>query len=232
MGNIFRKTPREGLTVEEVKKICKGIAGQDRTKQMLCVVEEELNQGFDFIKRHPDMITFLGSARTKEDDKFYKAAQSLSARLVKEFNVAITTGGGPGIMEAGNRGAKEAGGESLGMTIQLPSEQNTNPYVTESLDFHFFFTRKVFMCYSAKAYVFFPGGLGTLNEFFEIMTLLQTKKMMPTPIFLYGSGYWKPLEEYIHEDLEETHYVDDGDDHLYLITDSEDEIINTLKRLL
>lgn len=219
-------------SITEIKKICKKIAGDDREKQMLCVAGEELENGFRFVKNHPNIVTFLGSARTKPDDVFYERTVSLAKRIVDEFHFSIATGGGPGIMEAANKGAKEAGGASLGMSIALPSEQKTNPYVTEEMDFKFFFIRKVIMCYSARAYIFFPGGLGTLNEFFEIMTLLQTKKMPPTPIFLYGSEFWKPLESYLQGVLEERAYIDDSDDHLYLITDSEDEIVSTLKRLM
>lgn len=219
-----------GLSIDEVKKICRGIAGDDYTGQMLCRVEEELRQGFALAKRHPHMVTILGSARTKENDIYYQQARALGRALVEELSVAVATGGGPGIMEAANQGAKEAGGHSLGMTIKLPTEQHTNPYVTEAMDFQYFFTRKVVMTYTAKTFIYFPGGFGTLNEFFEILTLVQTKKISPVPMILFGSEYWQPLQTYIHNYLEERSTIDMGDmDLFYRITDDIDDVINTIR---
>lgn len=221
-----RVTSTVGLTTEEVKKICRGAAPKDREKQLLCVVGEELEQGFDFIKQYPRMVTILGSARTKEGDHFYEKARELGSRIVKELDMAVTTGGGPGIMEAANRGAQEAGGVSLGIGIKLPNEQKFSPYVTASMIFNFFFTRKVIMTYSAKAYVYFPGGYGTLDEFFEFITLIQTKKIPPVPVFLYGSEYWEPLLDFIHNQIEDHDYINKEDDHLFVITDNLDDIIS------
>lgn len=176
------------------------------------------------------MVTVFGSARTPETDFYYKAARKLGERVVKECGFAITTGGGPGIMEAANRGAADAGGHSLGMTIELPMEQSTNQYVGEAMDFYFFFTRKFIMRYSAKVFVFFPGGFGTMDEFFETITLMQTHKTPHVPIYLYGSEFWKPMLVAIKEELKRG-LINNDDMELYIVTDSDDEIINTIKNL-
>jgi uncharacterized protein (TIGR00730 family) len=228
----FRKTPTTGLVPEEIKKICRGLAPTDRTKQLLCVTEEELKQGFEFLHEHPRIVTILGSARTPEGDQYYEAARECGKRLVEDFGVAVATGGGPGIMEAANRGAQEAGGHSLGVGITLPNEQSINPYATASISFHFFFTRKVIMSYAAKAYIFFPGGYGTLNELFEFLTLVQTQKVPPIPIYLYGSAYWNPLLSLVEDELRDNHYIDPRDEHLFTITDSLDEIMQGLSHFL
>jgi uncharacterized protein (TIGR00730 family) len=228
----FRKTPTTGLVPEEVKKICRGLAPKDREKQLLCVIEEETKQGFEFLKEYPRIVTILGSARTPEGDPYYEAARECGARLVEEFGVAVATGGGPGIMEAANRGAQEVGGKSLGIGIALPHEQGINPYVTGSLTFHFFFTRKVIMSYAAKAYIFFPGGYGTLNELFEFLTLVQTEKVPAMPIYLYGSEYWNPLLSLVEDELRGRRYIDPKDEHLFIITDSLDEIMEGLAHFL
>lgn len=228
----FRKTPTTGLVPEEIKKICRGLAPTDRTKQLLCVTEEELKQGFEFLHEYPRIVTILGSARTPEGDPYYEAARECGSQLVKEFGVAVATGGGPGIMEAANRGAKEAGGHSLGVGIALPHEQSINMYATTSISFHFFFTRKVIMSYAAKAYIFFPGGYGTLNELFEFLTLVQTQKVPPIPIFLYGSEYWNPLLSLVEDELRDRRYIDPRDEHLFVITDSIAEILQGLSHFL
>lgn len=219
-----------GHTISQIKKICRGHGGDDYTEQMLCEVQEELEQGFDLVKRYPNMVTILGSARTPMKDSYYFGATSLASKLVKDLNFTIATGGGPGIMEAANKGARNAGGHSLGMTIKLPSEQKTNPYVTEEMGFKFFFTRKVIMTYSAKAFIYFPGGFGTLNEFFEILTLVQTKKIPPVPMILVGADFWRPLQKYIRGHLLAHGYIDDADpETLYTISDSEDDIVTMLR---
>jgi len=219
-----------GLTVEEVKKICRGHGDNDRADQLLCAIEEELEQGFKFAKDHPENVTVFGSARTKPEDIYYQLAVDLGKKIVTDLKLSVITGGGPGIMEAANRGAKEAGGPSLGMAITLPVEQGVNQYVEKAMYFRFFFTRKVIMSYPAKAFVAFPGGFGTLNEFFEILTLVQTKKILPVPIILFGVEFWQPLQNYIEQYLEERGLIDNIDAHiLYLITDSTDEVISTIK---
>ncbi len=221
-----RTTSTIGLTTDEIKKVCRGVAPDDREKQMLCVVEEELAQGFDFIKQYPSMVTILGSARVPEGDFYYEKARELGYRFAKEQGMAVTTGGGPGIMEGANRGAHEAGGISIGIGIKLPSEQKFNDYVTGSMNFHFFFTRKTIMTYSARAFVYFPGGYGTLDEFFEFLTLVQTKKVPPVPLYLFGTEYWTPILEFIKAHIAPLEYIDAWDEELFVITDNLDDILN------
>lgn len=152
-------------------------------------IMSEFVQGFDTLERLPPAVTVFGSARTKPDDPMYEAARRMG-RALAESGLTVVTGGGPGIMEAGNRGAYEVGGRSVGMNIALPMEQAPNPYQTDELDFEYFFVRKVMLVKYARAFVIFPGGFGTLDEFFEAMTLMQTLKIEPFPLILYGSEFW------------------------------------------
>jgi uncharacterized protein (TIGR00730 family) len=156
----------------------------------------EFVDGFQFLSEHTREVTFWGSARLKPSSRWYKEAVKLGEMLAKS-GFSIITGGGGGIMEAGNRGAKKGGGPSIGLNIELPFEQHVNKYVTEGRTFHYFFTRKVMMAASAQAYVFFPGGFGTMDEFFEIITLIQTKKMAPVPVVCVGHEYWDGLIEWL-----------------------------------
>lgn len=189
----------------------------------------EFVQGFELLREHGLAATFWGSARTTPEDKYYKDAEALAAKLAKN-NFSIISGGGPGIMEASNVGAFKVGGKSVGLNIKLPYEQKLNPYTTESLNFDFFFSRKVMLTFASEAYVYFPGGFGTLDELFEIITLVQTKKIEPIPIVLYGKEYWEPLinffEKYLlekyqticPEDMELFHVVDNVDEaYKYII---------------
>lgn len=160
----------------------------------------EFVEGFEFLYPLRKEVTFFGSAALGESSPWYEEARTLG-RLLGEAGYTVITGGGPGIMEAGNRGAYEAGGESIGLNIELPLEQRRNPYVKRGIGFHYFFTRKVMLSASAQAYVFFPGGFGTLDEFFELSTLVQTAKMERVPIICVGQEYWGPLDEWIRSSL-------------------------------
>lgn len=165
----------------------------------------EFIEGFQFIVDFKKSVTVFGSAVLKENSFHYKAARKFG-ELVAKKGYAMVTGGGPGIMEAASRGAFENGGESVGINIQLPHEQVVNPYVTRSINFNYFFTRKVMLSFSSEAFVFFPGGFGTLDELFEMVTLIQTKKIIRrVPIVLVGRAYWSPLLKWIKEDLFERH---------------------------
>lgn len=157
----------------------------------------EFSEGFEFISSLKKAVTIFGSARTNPRDKWYKEAMKLGELLAGK-NYDVVTGGGPGIMEAANRGAfgRHKKGDSVGLNIQLPREQRVNPYVERSIAFHYFFTRKVIMSFVANAYVYFPGGFGTLDELYEIVTLVQTKKLEPVPIILVGRDFWRPLLDF------------------------------------
>lgn len=215
--------PYQPFTVEEMEKIA-----SERLKRTQRV-SDELQKAFEFIKNYPKSVSFFGSSKSQSTNPEYKRAQNIAHRIVTELDYSIVTGGGPGIMEAANKGAKEAGGRSIGFTIQLPQEQAINPYVTESIDFYYFFTRKVSLAFSAEAYLFFPGGFGTLDEFFEIITLVQTHKIEPVPIILVGNSYWKSLEKFIKKELGEKGMIDADDMNLYTITDDEDAILEIVK---
>ena len=218
------------LTPDEIKKGCVEI-GTTEDGVRLCRVEEELKQGMEEMEAYDQAVTFYGSARFKPGDEFYEKARNLGSRVVKELGFAVVTGGGPGIMEGGNRGAFEAGGKSVGAAIQLPMEQKDNPYLTDSIPFYFFFARRVALSFSSKVFVYFPGGFGTLDELFEVVTLLQTKKLKPIPIILYGSSFWKPLMEGFARPvmLNQFKTISASDMDLFIITDDDNLVLETIK---
>ena len=146
--------------------------------ESLVRINDEFKKGFDFLKKFNATVSFFGSARFSENDPHAKMAETLAAKIVKELGYAVITGGGPGIMQAANKGATEAGGESLGIMIKLPMEQHTNKYVKEGVEFQYFFTRKTILTFAAEAYVVFPGGFGTMDELFEVATLIKTKRFL------------------------------------------------------
>lgn len=193
-------------------------------------IANEFEKGFAFIKRYPRTATFYGSARFKPSNIHYQDARRLAFAL-SERGYAIVTGGGPGIMEAANRGAHDAGGPSIGLNIKLPAEQVINPYVTESTSFKYFFSRKTALSFSAEAYVFYPGGFGTLDEFFEIITLIQTKKIARVPVILVGSDFWQPLHAFIADMLLLRHgTINKSDLDLYRIIDDHNEVIKIIEK--
>ena len=190
----------------------------------------DLTNGLVKIKRYPQGVTVFGSARTKEDDYYYQKARELGSKLAKNGQLVIT-GGGKGIMEAANRGAFESNGQSIGFNIQLPFEQVENPYTTDSLEFNYFFARKVMLTFAAKCYVGFPGGFGTLDELAEVLTLIQTNKIPAAPIVLYGTEFWKPLDDFFRIQMEEKEkMISVGDRDLYVITDDIDYIVDIAKK--
>jgi len=229
-GHIVR--PRH-LRPEEIREGCRYITGGDGTESRICAINEEFRQGFNVLlnhAKHEKSITFWGSARLAEGTPYYDKARRLGNRL-GELGYTVVTGGGPGIMEAGNRGAFEAGGQSIGATIDLPFEQHTNPYLTEEIPFYFFFSRKVILGFSAEAYLYFPGGLGTFDELFEMLTLVQTKKVPPLPIILVGKDFWQPFVDVIREQmLNKFQTISPEDMDLMKIIDDEDEIIDIIKK--
>lgn len=183
-------------------------------------IMSEFVQGFELLRGYGLAATFWGSARLTPDNKYYKAAEELAAKLAKK-GFAIISGGGGGIMEASNVGAFKVGGKSIGLNIELPFEQKLNPYTTESMSFKYFFSRKVMLAFSSEVYVYFPGGYGTLDEFFEIITLIQTKKIDPLPVLLYGADFWEPLVRFLEKDLLKKHKTISKEDlDLFHIVDS------------
>jgi len=218
------------LTVEDIKTGCITLYGENEEETKLCMIQEEFRQGIDLLISITPSVTFYGSARLNEDTPQYKKVQHLAYRISKELGYTIISGGGGGLMEAANRGGFEAGGKSVGLTIRLPHEQKTNPYVNEEIPFYFFFTRQVCMSYTTEVCVFAPGGFGTLYEFFEMLTLQQTNKIGRFPIILFGVDYWTPINKLIDELLaKEEKTVTVEDEKLYVITDDEDEILRIIK---
>lgn len=161
-------------------------------------IMSELVEGYQLMAEVQNEVTFLGSARTKPDEPMYQLAVDLGEMLSKD-GYSVVTGGGPGIMEAGNKGARQGGGESIGLNIQLPFEQRVNPYVEKAIGFYYFFTRKVMLTSPAQAFVLFPGGFGTMDEFFEVVDHIELGKMCHVPIVLIGSEYWTGILDFLRE---------------------------------
>ncbi len=189
----------------------------------------EIQNGLRFMAQYPKTVTIFGSARLTPDNKYYQKARELAATL-SENCYAIVTGGGPGIMQAGNQGSFEASGDAIGFGIELPHEQNLNQYVTHGINFEYFFTRKLAMNFSGKAYVCFPGGFGTMDEFFQILTLVQTGKVQKVPIILFGSDFWNPIKEYSENVLlKEFETISPEDMDLFMVTDSIEEAVAAIE---
>ena len=183
----------------------------------------EFVEGFDALADLGQAVTLFGSARVKEQDPMYQAAME-TARLLGEAGFAIITGGGPGIMEAGNRGARAAGAKSIGLNIELPFEQGVNPYVDIAIEFRYFFVRKTMFVKYAQAFVIFPGGFGTLDELFEALTLIQTGKVQNFPVILFGSAYWDGLREWLRATMLAEGKIAAADLALLVVTDSPAEV--------
>lgn len=193
-------------------------------------IMSEFVEGFQFLSKCKQEVAFFGSARLGHSSKYYKEAVELGKILARR-GYSIITGGGPGIMEAGNKGAILGNGESIGINIQLPFEQRVNRYVKKSIGFHYFFTRKVILSASAQAYVFFPGGLGTLDELFEMLTLIQTKKMEKIPVVLIGRDFWNPLINWMEMALVNKHKtISPGDLKIFQCVNSAPEAYAIIKK--
>lgn len=194
-------------------------------------IMSELVEGFENLSGIQPAISVFGSARCKEGDLLYTRAYNLSKLLGKNgFN--IITGGGGGVMEAANKGAAEAGVKSIGLNIELPFEQVPNPHANIKLQFRYFFVRKIMFVKYAMAYIVMPGGFGTLDECFEALTLIQTKKIKPFPVVLVDSSYWRGLIEWMKENLLSCDKVSAGDLEIFKIMDEPDEIVQYLKRFV
>ena len=223
MNKFFgQKAIQEQVSFKEMEK---------RAHRRITEVNKELKKTFNFLKFYPKSVTVFGSARTPEDHPDYIRARHLTQRIARELKYTVITGGSGGIMEAANRGAFEAKGKSVGMNVVLPNEQKNNSYLTAHMKFYYFFIRKVALSFSAEAYIYFPGGFGTMDEFFEIVTLIQTKKIPKVPVICVGRKYWEGLDAFIKKAmLEDNKLIDPADTNVYKIVDSDDEIIDIIKR--
>ena len=192
----------------------------------------ELVEGYEKLSQLGPCVSIFGSARTKPDNKFYKETVEISESIVK-LGLGVITGGGPGIMEAANKGAQKAGGVSVGLNIDLPHEQMPNPFIDSDkvIDFDYFFVRKVMFVRYAQAFVVMPGGFGTLDEFFEAITLIQTNKIERFPVILYGSEFWSGCIEWIKNIVSKKfNNVSEDEMFLFEVVDSKNEILEILKK--
>ena len=217
-------------SLDEITNICMS-EHSDVTNSRMCIIDAEFRRGFKLMEKHPRSVSIFGSARLAPETEIAQKVEAL-AQKIANMDYAVVTGGGFGIMGAANKGASQAEkGVSIGINIELPFEQKLNEFVDESLDFHHFYSRKVTLAYSAEAYIYCPGGFGTMDEFFEILTLKQTNKIPDVPIILYGKYFWEPLEQYFKDTFlktgEET--ISPEDLNLYVITDSDEEVLEIIR---
>jgi hypothetical protein len=218
------------LTHDEIRDGCITINHENALETRICIAQEELRQGMETAMQYPKSASFYGSARLGAGTPYYELARNIAYRASSELGYAVISGGGPGIMEGANRGAFEAGGISIGMTIHLPHEQFTNPYVTIPVPFYYFYTRKTAMSFASRVYLAFPGGFGTFDEIFELTTLIQTKKIPQIPIILVGVDFWQPFVDMVRSQMLETFATISPDDLcLFTVTDDIDTIIDIMK---
>jgi uncharacterized protein (TIGR00730 family) len=189
----------------------------------------EFVEGFDNLSGIEPAVTIYGSARLKADDAVYAAAEEIAYKLGKA-GFSIITGGGPGVMEAGNKGGRRAGVTSVGLNISLPEEQTTNTYATKSITFNHFFTRKVMLVKYAVAFVIMPGGMGTLDELTEVLTLMQTHKIKPFPVILFNGEFWKGLLDWLRSIVLARKYVSEEDFDLLRVLDRPDDVVEAIRR--
>lgn len=192
-------------------------------------IVNEFVEGFATLYQYKNAVSIFGSSRLSPKDEYYKFAEETAYLLARE-GYEIITGGGPGIMEAANKGAKKAGGVSIGLNIYIPTEQKANPYVTTSLEFHYFFIRKVMFVRYAKAFVIFPGGYGTLDELFESINLIQTETIPKFPVVLVGSQYWRGLLHWVMSTVLRRGCIGKYDLSLFSLVDEPQDVVNTINK--
>lgn len=211
---------------EHLLRVPGDVEGEDDAR--LQRIHDEVERGFDALRDVDDGVSVFGSARIPEGHRWYELCRETGACLA-EHGFTVITGGGPGLMEAANRGAAEAGGLSVGLNIELPHEQHPNPYANRSLDFHYFFARKLMFVRYARAFVIFPGGFGTLDEMFESLTLIQTKRIKHFPTILVDSEHWRPLLTWIDDTLEDDGMIGPSDKELLLVADTPAQICDHVR---
>ena len=214
---LERRYPIDEITVKESWRLFRIIS--------------EFVDGFETMAEIYPAVSIFGSSRVGPDDPLYEKARTI-ARLFAVDGFHVITGGGPGLMEAANRGAAEGGAHSVGLNIQLPMEQEPNPYANIRMDFRYFFIRKVIFVKYAQAYVVLPGGFGTLDELFEALTLIQTDRIKPFPVILVGNDYWRGLLDWVRDCLLETGKISPEDLDLIQLVDDPDEVVATVKRMV
>ena len=216
--------PLQTMAAEGAKHISE--LSDAEIKERMRRINEDFHHAFKLLKEYQNTVTFFGSSMLPASSPYCHKARTLAHKLVDELDVAIVSGAGPGIMEAANHGAYDAKGDSVGYAIELPKEQATNRYATHHADFYYFFSRKVALTFTARAYIFFPGGYGTLDELFEILTLKETGKIPALPVVLVGEQFWSPLIKFLKDTVyEHTHTVTKTDLSLFVQTDDLDEIV-------
>ncbi|MBL7058776.1 TIGR00730 family Rossman fold protein [Patescibacteria group bacterium] len=221
------------LTREKPIEIIKLHSGEIESWRIFKIMAEFVS-GFEFISKYKAAVSVFGSARCTIKDSSYREAESLGAKLAN-MGFAVVTGGGPGIMEAVNKGASDAGGQSAGLNIRLGggATEVRNQYVRQSMTFDYFFVRKVMLSFVSQVYVYFPGGFGTMDEFFELVTLIQTKKIKPIPVILVGKEYWTPLLFWIENTVcKDYAAISKKDMKLYCLVDNADEAVKLIKKLI
>jgi hypothetical protein len=189
----------------------------------------EFVDGFEALSKYQPAVSIFGSTRISPGDDIYQKAEQIG-KLLAENGFAVITGGGPGVMEAANKGASSAGGKSIGLNIELPLEQKPNPYTNITLNFRYFFVRKVMFVKYAMAYIILPGGFGTMDELLESITLIQTHKIKPFPVILVGSNYWKGFFDWIKEVVLKQGKISSTDFDILQLIDEPEEIIKTIKK--
>jgi len=221
---IMETLLKEVMT-REINPVLSRLQEAEQDNRRVFRMMAEMVSGVDLFARMPHAVTIFGSARAAPDSDLYRVTRHIARRFAEE-GFGVITGGGPGVMEAGNRGAAEVDGNSVGLNIRLPHEQKVNPYARTVLTFHYFFIRKVMFVKYAKAFVIMPGGLGTMDELFEALTLKQTGKMQRFPIVLYDSSYWGGLMEWMAGKMVQRGFIEKEDLNLFTVIDDPDHLVD------
>ena len=222
--SLIIKALLEEVLSKEIHPVLESLHHAQLDNRRVFRMMAEMVTGMEVMSKLPDAVSIFGTARTKPRDAVYKAARRIGKRFAEE-GYAVITGGGPGVMEAANRGAMDAGGTSVGLNISLPHEQVPNKYANVELNFRYFFIRKVMFLKYARALIVLPGGFGTMDELFESLTLKQTGKMQKFPIILFDESYWTPLYGWLRDRMVSDGYLDEEELKLFSMTDDTEEVV-------